>query len=435
MIPIVTPREMAEVDAAASVPVDQLIERAGSAVAWAARRYLGGVYGHRIVVVAGPGNNGADGRVAARRLRSWGASVVDVEPGADATPPGASLVIDAAYGTGLSRPYVSPATEAPVLAVDIASGINGLTGEVSGRPSRADLTVTFQALKPGLLFPPGAGFAGTVSVVDLGLDVSSARAHLLEAADVTDLLPHRSSDDHKWRSACWVVAGSPGMTGAAQLAASAAARSGAGYVRLSIPGCEARGVVEVVGHELAPQGWASELTDSGRFGAFVVGPGLGRSSGTRADVAAVAAMDVPTVLDGDALWGLADSFGALRGRTVPAVLTPHDGEFETLTGARPGPDRIDAARSLSAESGSVVDRPRWWQLPTDRCLSPTPAMPALPPPARATCSLGSSARCWLGASRRFERLVLAAGFTVEPVPSAPNMEWWPQTCWTHFRRC
>ena len=156
MIPVVTPEEMAAVDRAAAEPEAVLIERAGFAVAVAARRILGRTYGSRIVVVSGRGNNGADGRAAARHLGSWGASVHTVEAAALAAGeqvPGRrplDLIIDAAYGTGLSRPYGPPEPGVvPVLAVDIPSGLSGYTGE--GRAMQAVTTVTFAALKPGLL--------------------------------------------------------------------------------------------------------------------------------------------------------------------------------------------------------------------------------------------------------------------------------------------
>ena len=138
---------------------------------------LGGTYGRHVVVVAGKGNNGADGRVAAARLRRRGARVTVVEA-ADAPdrigPVGAvDLVIDAAYGTGFRGTYRAPAVPAgvPVLAVDIPSGVNGDTGEACGEPLRADVTVTFAALKTGLLQGDGPLLAGRVEVVDIGLDV------------------------------------------------------------------------------------------------------------------------------------------------------------------------------------------------------------------------------------------------------------------------
>src|SRR5687767_4759170 len=138
MEPIVTPAEMAAVDEAAPEPVDVLVERAGAAVARAALRLLGGAYGRRVVVLAGTGNNGADGRAAARRLEARGVRcrVVDAAD-APARLPAADLVIDAAYGTGLRDSFTPPELPPgppPVLAVDIPSGVSGLTGEASGSP-------------------------------------------------------------------------------------------------------------------------------------------------------------------------------------------------------------------------------------------------------------------------------------------------------------
>ena len=355
MITIVTPEEMAAVDAAASEPLDVLIERAGTAVAWAARRLLGGTYGCRVLVIAGKGNNGADGRVAARRLQGWGARVRIV----DALEPGlmtsADLVVDAAYGMGLSRAYEPPALGAPVLAIDIPSGVNGLTGEVVGDALEAIETVTFQALKPGLLFPPGSGYAGDISVVELGLDTSAARAHLIEESDVASWLRGRALDSHKWRTACWVIAGSQGMAGAGRLAAEAAARSGAGYVRLSSPGAASSGTPEIVHHQLAASGWASGLDDIGRFASLVIGPGLGRDDDMRSQVlATLGATTLPAVVDADALIAIGRDLDVVSQRGGGTVLTPHDGEFETLTGARPGLDRIASARALAAEANAVV---------------------------------------------------------------------------------
>jgi ADP-dependent NAD(P)H-hydrate dehydratase / NAD(P)H-hydrate epimerase len=357
MQPIVTPVEMAAIDQGASDPVEVLIRRAGSAVAWAARRQLGGTYGKRVFVIAGKGNNGADGRVAAGYLRRWGVVVEVID--AQAAPsdlPSSDLVIDAAYGTGLQRAYDAPATRAPVLAVDIPSGVDGLTGECLGAPRAAVETVTFQALKPGLLFHPGAGLVGELTVSDIGLDVSTASAALVERDDVAAWVPKRRPEAHKWQSACWVIAGSPSMTGAAHMAAAAAQRSGAGYVRLSIPGTAAAGPLESVRHDLPAEGWERGLsTDLGRFGSVVLGPGLGRARPTRSSVRrALAAIDVPVVLDGDGLAAIARAPEVLDQRPAPTVLTPHDGEFELLMRRRPGPDRLSEARAAAATLGSIV---------------------------------------------------------------------------------
>ena len=358
--PVVTPAEMRAVDAAAVEPVEVLVERAGRAVARSALDLLGGAYGRRVVVLAGPGTNGADGRVAARRLERAGVrvSVLDVatfDEGQRRRLPACDLVVDAAYGTGFRGRWAPPDVgAAPVLAVDLPSGLDGLTGEASGAVLAAVRTVTFAAHKPGLLLGAGPALAGEVQVADVGLDVSGARTHLVTDADVAGWLPRRAADAHKWRSAVWLVAGSPGMTGAATLAAQGAQRAGAGYVRSSTPGMApgGHGPIEAVSTALPATGWASEvLADAGRFGALAVGPGLGREPGTTEEVRALVAGHggVPLVVDGDGLHALGP--GPV-GEGV--VLTPHDGEHERLAGSAPGPDRIEAARRLAQRTGAVV---------------------------------------------------------------------------------
>lgn len=360
MIPIVTPEEMGAIDAAAPEPVEVLIGRAGGAVARSALRRLGGAYGRRVVVIAGRGNNGNDGREAARLLRRRGVRVAEVDAvdPPDRLPP-ADLVIDAAFGTGFRGDWTAPSTGSPVLAVDIPSGVDGLTGAVGGSPMAAEQTVTFAALKPGLVLAPGAGFAGRVEVADIGLDTSGARAHLIEARDVAEWLPRRRPAAHKWQAAVRLVAGSPGMVGAAHLAARGAMRAGAGYVTLSSPGVDddPAAPTEVVGRPLPASGWAPTVLDGiDRFAALAVGPGLGLDEATGAAVReVVASAPLPVVVDGDGLTALGAEVAAVtRGRAVPAVLTPHDGEYQRLAGRPPGPDRLDAARSLAAASGAVV---------------------------------------------------------------------------------
>ncbi|HEX2064842.1 MAG TPA: NAD(P)H-hydrate epimerase, partial [Acidimicrobiales bacterium] len=232
MIPVVTPEEMKAIDQAAPESTETLVERAGGAVARRALRLLGGGYGRRVVVVAGKGNNGADGRAAAERLRRRGAKPLVIEAaGAPDQLPSCDLVIDAAYGTGFHGDYQAPDPgEAPVLAVDIPSGVDGLTGTAGHGAVRASATVTFAALKPGLLLDEGRVRAGSVEVADIGLDVSGARIHLVQDEDLGARLPARPWVTHKWRTAVMVVAGSPGMMGAPLLVARGAMRSGAGYV-------------------------------------------------------------------------------------------------------------------------------------------------------------------------------------------------------------
>jgi ADP-dependent NAD(P)H-hydrate dehydratase / NAD(P)H-hydrate epimerase len=265
MIPVVTPDEMRRLDAAASEPVEVLIARAGDAVAGAALDMLGGTYGRTVHVIAGPGNNGADGRHAGAVLARRGVRVVMHDAASCPTVlPRADLVIDAAYGTGFRGRWAAPAVGGtPVLAVDVPSGLDALTGATDGPVLRATRTVTFAALKPGHLTPAGRQWCGTLDLVDIGLDMGSVRAHLVEAADVRGWLPARPSDAHKWDAAVRVVGGSPGMSGAPALVCSAAMRAGAGMVHLSVPGPPIAGApLEVVQHPIPLVGWAQPVLDS-----------------------------------------------------------------------------------------------------------------------------------------------------------------------------
>ncbi len=367
MLPIVTPEQMRAIDAAATTrpgELEALIELAGAAVARAAVRMLGGTYGRRVVVVAGSGNNGADGRVAARRLSERGVHVTVIDAAlAPAVLPACDLVIDAAYGTGFRGEWNSPDPNgAPVLAIDIPSGVDALTGAARPGVLPADRTVTFAALKPGLLLPPGSVLAGQLELADLGLDVSGAEAHLVQAGDVAGWLPRRTADAHKWRSAAWIIAGNSGMLGAAHLAAEAAQRTGAGMVRLSSPGIatDTAAPAEVVGKPLPSHGWAAEvLNNLDRFHGLLIGPGLGRADTTSLSIREVVRRaELPVVVDADGLFALAWSGEGprvtLAERQSPTVLTPHDGEYALLAGERVGPDRIAAARRLAARTTAVV---------------------------------------------------------------------------------
>lgn len=366
MQPILTPAEMRAVDAAQSHRLDALIERAGAAVARTAIRMMGGTYGRVVNVVAGRGNNGADGRVAARLLEQRGVKVrMFTADGCPAVLPSAHLVIDAAYGTGFHGVWQAPEVgDALVLAVDVPSGIDALTGAVQGNVLPADRTLTFQALKPGLLLPPGSAYAGEIEVADIGLGdavAAHAHAHLVQADDVAAWLPERALDAHKWNGALRMVAGSVGMTGAAVLAARGATRAGAGMVQLSGVGClVVDAPVEVVQRPLQGAGWSRGVLDGlARFHALVIGPGIGRDENTATETRnVVLEAAVPVVVDGDALFAMAwnaQGAGALLcQRMLPTVLTPHDGEFALLTGTPPGADRVVAARRLAADTGAVV---------------------------------------------------------------------------------
>lgn len=393
MIPVVTPEEMAGVDRSAPESLDVLVARAGAAVTTTAVAMLrtaprGMVYGARVVVVAGPGNNGADGRDVARRLVARGAAVtvVGANEVTGTTVAASDLIIDAAFGTGLSRPYRPPSPgDVMVLAVDIPSGVSGLTGEVVGGDDggfvKATATVTFAALKPGLVLGAGPEAVGALDVADIGLGAgveAVARAWMITDDDVTKI-PPRGHDAHKWQSAVHVVAGSPGMNGAPWLVSSAALHTGAGYVRLAIPGVAAGAAGlppgELVNVGLPASGWDHAILDDGleRFSCLVVGPGLGATgkdpggeSGAATPVGRLlAAVPIPAVVDADGLNALG-SLGAVaevtaarggeRGDRVacPLVLTPHAGEFARLVGDKPGPDRLASVRDAAAASGAIV---------------------------------------------------------------------------------
>ena len=365
MIPVVTPERMRRVDeraVASGVPLDTLIERAGWGVARAACNMLGGTYGRRVVVVAGPGNNGADGRVAARFLRERGVRVTVLA--ADELPavlPEADLLIDAAYGTGFRGVWQPPMASCPVLAVDVPSGVDGLTGVAHGSPWTCERTVTFVAPKPGLYFHDGRRLSGRVDVVDIGLndivDTESNGIGLVTRDDVRVGWPRREADDHKWKHGALVVAGSPGMLGAASLASRAAMRSGVGIVHLATPGTASeRGVpTEVVRRPIPSLGWSADVLSAAasRFRVLAIGPGLGRDDGTLGEARRViAAAPVTVVVDGDALHAI--DVDVVARRIAPTVLTPHDGEFEALNGAPPSIDRNTAARDAARRFRAVV---------------------------------------------------------------------------------
>jgi ADP-dependent NAD(P)H-hydrate dehydratase / NAD(P)H-hydrate epimerase len=364
LIPVVTPAEMAEVDRSAPEPVEVLIERAGFAVARSARFLLGGTYGRRILVVAGRGNNGADGRIAGRCLSAWGAAVkvLEAESLAPRAPlPPADLIIDAAYGTGLTRPYIPPDPgDTPVLAVDIPSGLSGVTG--TGTALSARRTVTFAAFKPGLLIGDGPDLCGDIEVAHIGLEslaAATARAWVVTDEDVFDSLPRRPRRGHKWQTAVLVVGGNPTMNGAPLLTAHAALRAGAGYALVAVPGSPPGAGLppgEHVGHSLPLDAWsepAAALAERAR--AIAVGPGLGEAGGPVADF--LAATDAPAVVDADGLSSLGDPAGVrdvTSARRAPLVLTPHEGEYRRLTGHSPAADRITDVREVAGQTGAVV---------------------------------------------------------------------------------
>ena len=398
-------------------PGHVLMERAGAGAARALCERL-----HRprgpVVVVCGRGNNGGDGFVVARHLRRarvpvevWLAARPEEVRGdaarmlaawrrgrgavhALAAPAEvkalahrlarAAAVVDALFGTGLNAPVTGVAAAAvaainaggaPVLAVDIASGLSADTGAPLGAAVRATMTATFGYPKVGQLMYPGVEHTGLLAVVDIGippeaLATVAPRIMLLESEEVGALLPPRRRDAHKGAFGhVLVIAGSRGKTGAGLLAAQAAARSGAGLTTLAVPATlqavlEAQ-VREAMTAALADTGdGAAALADGAAVNALladreavVCGPGLGQAPATRALVAHVVRQcAAPLVLDADGLNAVAGS-ALLRDRPGPTVVTPHPGEMARLQSgdtARVQADRLGAARAFARAERVVV---------------------------------------------------------------------------------
>jgi NAD(P)H-hydrate epimerase len=332
--------------------VEAMMERAGRAVADAVlRRYPGA---RRIAAVCGKGANGGDGRIALRVLAEAGRE-------AGEEPDGADLVIDALFGTGFhgapredaaARIESINAAGAPVVAVDLPSGVDASTGEVAGAVVHADVTVTMHAPKVGLAVAPGRFHGGEVEVADIGLEPRETE-HRLVTSDVLGLVPRKRDRDTKYSAGTvLVVGGSPGMSGAVCLAAEAAFRADAGYVAVAthaetIPIVEAR-VLEAV---KAPLERVDELAQ--RASAVALGPGLGRGDAERALARRLLAeLRLPVVADADALFELEPAPWP-----APRVLTPHSGELARLLGRESDwvdAHRLEALRTAVDRFGCVV---------------------------------------------------------------------------------
>ncbi len=307
--------------------VDELMERAGRAVAdEVLARYP---EARRIVGVCGGGANGGDGRIALRCLREAGREAEESDD-----PVGADVVIDALFGTGFRgepRPEAAGligrinAAGAPVVAVDVPSGVDASTGEVSGAAVHAAHTVTFHGRKVGLVVAPGRFHAGKVAVADIGLSHGET-GHRLVTRQVLRLVPRRSEGDNKYTAgSVLVVGGARGLTGAVCLAAEAAFRADAGYVAVAAP-AESLPVLETRLLEAVKRPLEDVFEAAGRAGALAIGPGLGEG---RADLVLrlLAETNLPAVVDADGLRGL-EPFE----RSAPTVLTPHEGELGRLLG-------------------------------------------------------------------------------------------------------
>ena len=368
--PLYTAAEMRSAEEHYPGGVDELMERAGRAVARHALEDFGNA--QAFTVVCGGGSNGGDGKVAAKALESSGREVrvVEAKPKDEEKDLGdPDVLIDALFGTGFEgepRPGAARLIEqmnglgAPILAVDLPSGVDASTGEVAGAAVDADLTVTFHGAKVGHYVTPGAYLAGYLEVVDIGLDPGETE-HARVSREILDRVPRRGPENTKYTAGhVVVIGGSPGMTGAPCLSALAAFRADAGYVVLAgpepaVPVFE-RWVLEAVkrplpadGNGLVTEAAAPEAIElAEKAGALAVGPGLGRSDGTKAFVRRVLAeAPQPVIVDGDALWELEPGEWP-----APRVLTPHSAELGRLIGAEA--KWVDAHRLEAV--GRAVDR-------------------------------------------------------------------------------
>ena len=331
----------------------ELMERAGTAVAREVLERFPNA--RRIAAVCGGGSNGGDGRIAARVLREAGRDAVETH---DVS--GADLVLDALFGTGFRgepRPEAAALIErmnaepAPVVAVDLPSGVDASTGQIAGTAVDAALTVTFHAPKVGLAVGPGTFTAGEVVCVDIGLERLETE-HALVTEQILDLVPPKRRRDNKYSAgAVLVVGGAPGLTGAACLAAEAAFRADAGYVAVAVPEASLA-VVETKLLEPVKLTWERVGEATQRAGAVAIGPGLGRTAEAKQlRDSLLAELTQPVVLDADGLHELAP------GRWRPSVvLTPHAGELARLLGEDSSwvdRHRLHAARRAASHFGCV----------------------------------------------------------------------------------
>ncbi|AJP03375.1 carbohydrate kinase [Streptomyces cyaneogriseus subsp. noncyanogenus] len=363
----------AERELMARLPDGALMQRAAAGLAAACAELLGRVYGSRVVLLVGSGDNGGDALYAGARLARRGAGVTAVllapqrahaaglaalrraggsvadAAAAERLIERADLVVDGIVGIGGKgglRPEAVPLAaaaeraRAAVVAVDLPSGVDADTGEVRGAAVRADVTVTFGTHKPGLLIDPAREYAGSVRLVDIGLRPELPAEPALEAlqhADVARLLPVPANESDKYRrGVVGVAAGSARYPGAAVLAVSGALRGGAGAVRYVGPAGDA--VIARFPETLVSDRGPGH---AGRVQAWVVGPGAGDDAAT---VAEVLAADVPVLVDADGLR-LADR-ETVRARRAPTLMTPHAGEAAALLGV--SREEVESARLAAA---------------------------------------------------------------------------------------
>ncbi|GLY41303.1 bifunctional NAD(P)H-hydrate repair enzyme [Amycolatopsis sp. NBRC 101858] len=372
----------AEARAFAVTPDGELMRRASFGlsvqIADLLEDHTGAVSGRRVVLLVGSGDNGGDALWAGAFLRKRGVAVTAVLLGSRTHEAGlaalkraggrvvpiadgpqwiakADVVVDGIVGisgTGALRPDAArlvSLVEAPIVAVDLPSGVDPDTGAVDGPAVRATRTVTFGALKPVHALAPS--WCGEVVLVDIGLELTDPDLHRLDIVDVAAAWPVPGPDDDKYsQGVVGVAAGSATYPGAAVLTAGAAVRATAGMVRYA---GHAADVVRAQWPEVIATG---TVADAGRVQAWAVGPGIGTGSEGRDIVRYVLGQGLPVCADADATTIIAKSPEVLDARDpdTPLVLTPHAGEYERLMGRKPGPDRVTAVREAAKKYNAVV---------------------------------------------------------------------------------
>lgn len=379
---LLTPAEMARADAtarAAGMPTETLMEAAGRAVARAIRARFRPC---RTLVLAGPGNNGGDGYVAARYLEQagWPVAVAALAPPSPGTAAAAAaarwhgpmaafsaaevaragLVVDALFGAGLTRPLapeivdILRTVQAPLVAVDVPSGLDGATGQVLGHAPQAALTISFFRLKPGHLLLPGRALCGQTLLADIGLPEAVLEGILPRCwRNHPSLwaLPSLELSAHKYTRGHLTILAGAAMPGAARLAASAARRLGAGLVTLHAENLELAAMLRAdAPGQLVSDATLDALLADARRKVWLAGPGLLPHEATRAAIRSVIDAGKILVADAGALMAATEAPDLLRGA---AVITPHAGEFARLFGT-PGADRLPATRAAAARLGAVV---------------------------------------------------------------------------------
>ncbi len=374
----------AEEPVLATTPPGTLMQRAAAGLATVCVRLLGDVYGRRVALLVGTGNNGGDALFAGARLAARGARVsavlLDLDRVHDAglaalrraggrVLPGSSpeaaravgradLVLDGMLGIGGSGGLRPGAAELARLAaagagipvaVDVPSGVDASTGAVDGDAFPAVHTVTFGAVKVGLVVGEGRAFAGQVHLVDIGLDLPAATVRQLTDDDVAArLTPPSATDDKYSQGVVGILAGSATYPGAGVLCTGAALRTRPGLVRYA--GTAADGVRAAWPEAVVTDGRPG---DAGRVQAWVAGPGIGIDDAARSVLAEILSTDLPVVVDADGLTMLAERPDLVRGRSAPTLLTPHDREYARF-GRDVGYDRVAAARRLAGDLGCAV---------------------------------------------------------------------------------